>query len=269
MTSTTAVKTIEAYVFATHGLPDCEVTDNGPQFIAEEFKSFLIGNGVRHLRAAPYHPATNGLVERFVQTLKRAILVSKEDGRKSGTFALANFLRNTGQLHMQQQGKLLNGRPLKTVIDLVKPNVSTRVIENQSHQKVYHDSSGKIRDLEEGDSVMVKNYREKQNQWIPSIITQKLREVTFMVKLTTGVTRKCHIEQMRHFRGTIPGTLEPETTLDNTTETSVTAEIVPHPKILLPRVKILLPRVKILLLRVKILLPRVKILLPRVKILLP
>lgn len=94
MTSTTAVKTIEAlrHVFATHGLPDCVVTDNGPQFIAEEFKSFLIGNGVRHFRAAPYHPATNGLVEQFVQTLKRAILVGKKDGRKSGAFALANFL---------------------------------------------------------------------------------------------------------------------------------------------------------------------------------
>ena len=51
-----------------------------------------------------------------------------------------------------------------------------------------------------------------------------------MVKLTTGVTRKCHIEQMRRFQGTIPGTLEPETTLDNTLETSVTAEIVPPPQ---------------------------------------
>lgn len=114
-------------------------------------------------------------------------------------------------------------------MDLVQLNVSTRVIENQSRQKVYHDSSGKMRDLEEGDSVMVKNYREKQNPWIPGIIIQKLGEVTFMVKLTTGVTCKCHIEQMRHFQGTIPGTLEPETTLDNTPETSVTAEIVPPP----------------------------------------
>ena len=48
-----------------------------------------------------------------------------------------------------------------------------------------------------------------------------------MVKLTSGVTRKCHIEQMRRFQGKIPWTLEPETTLDNTPETSVTAEIVP------------------------------------------
>ena len=41
------------------------------------------------------------------------------------------------------------------------------------------------------------------------------------------ICHKCHIEQMRSFQGTIPGTLEPETTLDNTPETSVTAEIVP------------------------------------------
>lgn len=35
MSSTTATKTIDVlrHVFATHGLPDCVVSDNGPQFV--------------------------------------------------------------------------------------------------------------------------------------------------------------------------------------------------------------------------------------------
>ena len=30
-------------------------------------------NGVQHVRRAPYHPATNGMAERFVQTFKQAL----------------------------------------------------------------------------------------------------------------------------------------------------------------------------------------------------
>ena len=56
MTSTTASKTIDVLrgVFATYGLPDEIVSDNGPQFIADEFHMFLKSNGVKHIRSAPY-----------------------------------------------------------------------------------------------------------------------------------------------------------------------------------------------------------------------
>ena len=35
---------------------------------------------VKHLKSSPYHPATNGLVECFIQTLKQALRVLKRDG---------------------------------------------------------------------------------------------------------------------------------------------------------------------------------------------
>ena len=75
MSSTTAVKTIEVLrtMFARYGLPEQIVTDNGPQFVATEFKTFMKENGVRHIRSAPYHPASNGQVERLVQTYKQAL----------------------------------------------------------------------------------------------------------------------------------------------------------------------------------------------------
>ena len=47
------------------------VTDNGPCFVSEEFEIFLAKNGVKHITTAPYHPATNGLAERAVQTVKQ------------------------------------------------------------------------------------------------------------------------------------------------------------------------------------------------------
>ena len=61
MTSTTAVKTVDILrsVFSRYGIPDQIITDNGPQFTAEEFKQFCIGNGINHILTAPYHPSTN------------------------------------------------------------------------------------------------------------------------------------------------------------------------------------------------------------------
>ena len=73
--SATSQATIEKLrlVFATHGLPEVIVSDNGTSFMSEEFSAFIHNNGIKHLTSAPYHPASNGLAERAVQTLKNAL----------------------------------------------------------------------------------------------------------------------------------------------------------------------------------------------------
>ena len=93
MSSTTVSKTLDIlrHVFAAYGFPEQLVSDNGPQFIADEFATFLKLNGVKHVRSAPYHPAYNGLGERFVQSMKTALKVSKGDGR-SLNHRLSSFL---------------------------------------------------------------------------------------------------------------------------------------------------------------------------------
>ena len=42
-------------LFERYGLPDPIVSDNGPQFIADEFKTFCKPNGVCHTTGAPHH----------------------------------------------------------------------------------------------------------------------------------------------------------------------------------------------------------------------
>ena len=71
--STTAQATITVCksLFAWYGLPSRIVTDNGPQFIADQLKTFLAGNGIEHSLCPPYHPASNGQAEVGVQTFKR------------------------------------------------------------------------------------------------------------------------------------------------------------------------------------------------------
>ena len=59
--------------FASHGLSVIIVSDNGSNFVNSEFKSFLQKNGIKHVTSEPYHPSTNGLVKRAVQTFKQGM----------------------------------------------------------------------------------------------------------------------------------------------------------------------------------------------------
>ena len=72
MGSTTTAATIRQLrrIFASYGLPEKLVSDNGPQFTASEFAMFLRKNGVKNVQSAPYHPASNVAAEWFVQTFK-------------------------------------------------------------------------------------------------------------------------------------------------------------------------------------------------------
>ena len=58
------------HMFATHGIPETIVTDNGSVFTSKEFQQFTDMNRIRHLNMALYHPASNGLAEWAIQTLK-------------------------------------------------------------------------------------------------------------------------------------------------------------------------------------------------------
>ena len=46
------------------------ISDNGPQFIAKDFKEFIRISGMTHVRTAPYYPQSNGKMERWNQSIK-------------------------------------------------------------------------------------------------------------------------------------------------------------------------------------------------------
>lgn len=47
------------------------ISDNGPQFIARDFKEFVRISGMTHVRTSAYYPQSNGKIERWHQSLKR------------------------------------------------------------------------------------------------------------------------------------------------------------------------------------------------------
>src|SRR4029077_3967476 len=46
------------------------ISDNGPQFIARDFKEFIRICGMTHVRTSPYYPQSNGKMERWFKTLE-------------------------------------------------------------------------------------------------------------------------------------------------------------------------------------------------------
>jgi transposase InsO family protein len=63
------------------------ISDNGPQFIAKDFKEFIRQAGMTHVKTSPYYPQSNGKLERWHKTLKGDCIrvhlpLSLEDARR-------------------------------------------------------------------------------------------------------------------------------------------------------------------------------------------
>ena len=50
------------------------ISDNGPQFIAKDFKEFIRISGMTHVKTSPYYPQSNGKLERYHRTIKGACI---------------------------------------------------------------------------------------------------------------------------------------------------------------------------------------------------
>ena len=69
-TTSAATITLLRKVFVNFGLPEHIISDNGPQFVSEEFENFLRKNNIRHTTTPKGHPGSNGMAERYVGYFK-------------------------------------------------------------------------------------------------------------------------------------------------------------------------------------------------------
>lgn len=78
------------------------ISDNGPQFIAKDFKEFIRVTGMSHVRTSPYYPQSNGKLERYHRTIKEGCIrqhtiESLEEAKELVTAFVADY--NDKRLH--------------------------------------------------------------------------------------------------------------------------------------------------------------------------
>jgi len=98
MTSASLIEVVQDAIDLT-GMTDVPVedrtsllSDNGSGYISRLFGEYLQLVGIRHILAAPYHPQTNGKLERYHQTLKRDVNQLPYDVPRELEVAIGEFV---------------------------------------------------------------------------------------------------------------------------------------------------------------------------------
>ena len=191
-TSSEAMIKVLRSVFATHGVPEHIVSDNGTGFTSEEFQVFMSENGIKHSTTSPYHPASNGLAERAVQTIKQGI------AKLEGTIPtrLARFLLSYRITPQSTTGlspaEILMRRKLRTRLDLLHPDSSKRVLEKQDKLR----KTSKTRSFQVGDELMARGYSGRE-KWIPATVIKVTGPVSYQLETESGMFMRRHVDQLR------------------------------------------------------------------------
>lgn len=178
--------------FARHGIPEVVMSDNGPQFSADEFQSFAESWDFQHITSSPKYPQSNGLAEKSVQTCKRIL----DKAKSSGTNPILCLLeyRTTPVDNLASPAQLLMGRRLRSILPTTsqhlqpeppKPSeVQKTRIAHQQRQKAYYDRTAQaLPPLKSGDRVTV---QQENGRWQPASVTKAATQRSYVVKTPEG-----------------------------------------------------------------------------------
>ena len=170
------------------GPPNTLVSDNGPPFNSIEMQQFYRKYGINHITTAPYHPASNGIAERFVRSFKEGMIKQQHSGQTNKTIALRNVLRNYRWTPHTSTGippaDMLLTRPVRTELTRLKPDSS---MLNPTIPK-YHI----------GQLVWTMNPQlNKRTQWQSACVQRTIGSMLYEVQLANGQLWKRHQNQLR------------------------------------------------------------------------
>ena len=92
--------------------------------------------------------------------------------------------------------ELLQGRRIRTRLDLLKPGVNEHVEQRQLQQKLSHDKSARRMGFMKGDTVYAQNFGTGQ-KWIPAVVQEVTGPVSFLVKFQDGRLIRRHQDHLR------------------------------------------------------------------------
>ena len=117
-------------LFATHGIPDTVISDNGPCFSAVPFQEFAARYGFVHTTSSPRYPRANGEVERAVRTIKG--LLKKNDDPYLALLTYRSPPLPTGL----SPSELLMGRRLSAQLPVLEKTLTPRDLKKEREEVV-------------------------------------------------------------------------------------------------------------------------------------
>jgi transposase InsO family protein len=192
--NTTATNLIQALeqVFDFVGPPETIISDNGPPFNSFQMSKFYEKYDISHITTAPYHPASNGLAERFVRSFKEGMLKQQNLGYSNKSIALRNVLRSYRWSPHTSTGSspanLLFRHSIRTEFDIMKPTSSSTTTSLQEPKFVV------------GQLVWTLKYQHNHRpQWDNAFILKPIGSMLYEVRLSTGQVCKRHQNQLRPY----------------------------------------------------------------------
>ncbi|XP_031338383.1 uncharacterized protein K02A2.6-like isoform X4 [Photinus pyralis] len=187
--------------FCRWGIPDCVVSDNGPSLVSKKFEEFLKNNGVRHITSAPFHPATNGAAENAVRSFKKGLKAALFQNKHADLNLIISryLLTYRSSIHSttnETPSNLMLGRKLRTVFDILKPNVDRKVRENQEKQ-IQNCKGKEYKQFKVGDTIMARDYKDVNNKnWTEAKIKEVIGKKNYLCRGKDGRIWRRHQDQI-------------------------------------------------------------------------
>ncbi|XP_018359746.1 PREDICTED: uncharacterized protein K02A2.6-like [Trachymyrmex cornetzi] len=178
----TSEKTIDLLkdIFSTHGFPKVMVSDNATIFVSKTFKHFCHRSGIFQKLIAPGHPATNGLAERNVQTLKQR-LKSMQEESLTLTQKVREILfkyRATPLACGKSPAELYLQRNFRIKLDILK----------QMKNIVNYKRIPGTRNIPLGGRVQARYFTNQKPVWKFGTVIRKFGQLHYLIKLDSGLT---------------------------------------------------------------------------------
>uniref|UniRef100_A0AAX7U441 Gypsy retrotransposon integrase-like protein 1 n=1 Tax=Astatotilapia calliptera TaxID=8154 RepID=A0AAX7U441_ASTCA len=186
--------------FSRVGFPREILTDRGTNFMSTLLKQVHQLLGIKGLRTTPYHPQTDGLTERFNQTLKQMLRKFVNDTGTDWDQWLPYLLFAYREVPQVSTGfspfELLYGHEMRERLEKMTELAQAHMGAAQQHQKVWYDRSARERSFEPGQKVLVllpSDDRKLLAKWQgPFQIQQKLGATTYRLA-TPGHSRSSRV----------------------------------------------------------------------------
>ena len=194
------------------GVPSQVVSDNGTHFTADKMTSLFKELGIQHIRTAPYHPASNGMAERAVRTIKSLIRARLLESYASNSWDVRLpeiVFQYNAAIHPGTGASpfvVVRGRTPPISHPFCKIRLPSRQVSvswqdisqnsNRFKSSNCENKGGKLLpDLDVGNKVWVR--RRNREEWEQGKIVERIGNVMYKVEVTeAGTTNHFHRNQI-------------------------------------------------------------------------